>query len=857
MSNSLSVTALQTRVEKHGLLAKWREDGYGRGYKRARGFKLGGHMGEVHWGLDLFFGGSQKSPMPLYSERKYESFADALYCKMGLKTYCSFDEFARLCYLATLAHDLGKSGGEFQQMLWLKEEAYSKANGGAHGIDEPEKQQAMWRALKDDLPYKQAYRHEFLSAILLFVHPEIRTWFQESAGSPEGFARVLAGALGHHLKATKKKGLREDVFDAVGYVPKPVFLHILSNVVRAQAKSATERFGVFEPFPTLTDWKPDHTSLTGDGLEAIWDSMHIDPLFSRKRDDPVSGAIKWMVILADTFGSISSQKGETNAQTRAHLEDALRGVIGPRDPAIVSASYDVRIRGKLEDTFSIEELADWKKNLHKFQKQCATIKNVICPISTGGGKTIGALLFGQKEPKQRLLVTTTTTDTTSSLFFDYALPTDSLLHSRSDLDQDRHLHLTNTPDDDPEDIKGDLEDAANTVDAFRNLGDVVTFTTADQVLGVMTFYRSSVMRLPYLLTASVVFDEIGSYDSTMMAWYLKFLEWFPGIRTAHLSATMSDALLANVVARTMREDPRWKNHPEARIVKDSKKRDSPVLLPRYRVHIIDEKDTLSYFKNHCLWIVNTVGRCQGIGRQVPDATAYHSRFLFENRWDIRDEILKVLSNPPDPLARDLRVIATQVAEISFDISGWDLLTEPCPPETFPQRAGRVNRPGNTDRIANIYVYWPTVDPRHGGLPYIAGKDWKDTYNRWMDWVQGLTGRDLSKQDLNNAFQDYYRKNPTNHELVSSSLLGTFRHNVRSGSFATQCIRREDHDRIRALNLGGTQEGRRQERLEVMKVSVPLLLGKEYRDADFFYKHAIVDRDYDPRLGILETSRSKP
>lgn len=126
---------------------------------------------------------------------------------------------------------------------------------------------------------------------------------------------------------------------------------------------------------------------------------------------------------------------------------------------------------------------------------------------------------------------------------------------------------------------------------------------------------------------------------------------------------------------------------------------------RHKIYLI-EGDILSYLKNiineakkdkKILIICNTVKRAQEVYQQIPHsykAFLLHSRFTFQDRNRIEQEI---------ETARIL--VATQVVEVSLNISFDVLYTEPAPMDALLQRFGRINRRGWIHkRIAPVYVF---------------------------------------------------------------------------------------------------------------------------------------------------------
>jgi len=103
-------------------------------------------------------------------------------------------------------------------------------------------------------------------------------------------------------------------------------------------------------------------------------------------------------------------------------------------------------------------------------------------------------------------------------------------------------------------------------------------------------------------------------------------------------------------------------------------------------------------KNNKIFIIaNTVQRAQAIYRQVREileaeeynkkTIVYHSRFIHKDRVQKEADIYKAIESGP------CIIVATQVIEISLNISCDIMYSEICPADALGQRGGRLNRSG--------------------------------------------------------------------------------------------------------------------------------------------------------------------
>ena len=837
----------------HNLLGKWRRDKAN--FSHSRGFFLRDHIKEVMWALDFMF----NDPF-----LEYPSFGHALHDLMRLP--CTIEEFQRWCYLSALAHDMGKAGGEFQWMLWRMEDAYReyrRDNPKANARD-------IQTYMAGQIRYQQAYRHEFLSAILLYAHPKIRDWFKQVAGSPEGFDYILSAVFGHHIKVDVQKALRSRRFDdadwkTTGCRPgtglKHVFLHELGSDLSRLLKDRP-----FPALPVLQDWESTQPEIaTADKLEKLFEDICRDS----EDDNPISAAIKWVVILADTYGSIDEwvyTKDDLDKMTPERRARAMRPI---RDRIqegfldigeIPDVDYMGRILKRLQDNPNLSPEERLETNLRPQQKRCRTLMHLLCTFATGGGKTVASLACASRMPHRRMIFCGNTTDATTRLFFDYReKDQDALRHCRAEMDLDLHA----THEDNAEEDKQEEEEALRGLDIFKGFQASITYSTVDQVLGIMAFYRSSVMWLPYLMSAQIVFDEVHGYDPVMRGWYTQFMKWFPGFRTIHLTATLPEAQREEI------ETALKSRNPDAKL---EVVRDDPIPLtgqeiasckaPRYRIHVLPGTGAgvaEVYFQAGTLWFTNLVRRCQDVGQRFTNALVYHSRFRGKDRNGIRDALCAAFHNVErEKFMPTLRAVATQAGQESINISAFSLITEVCPPAAFVQRLGRVNRETIPGSPADIYVYMPDMSGPARGLPYDGHGNFMESYQRWMAWIAQFDGRVISQDDLEQAFQAFYedKSNFPPPIQTESNMKMTFRRNVRQMIVTIPCILRKDLAEIQAEWDRDPRKGHKAGRQMMELLSVPAILSPaDRRDLHarnaLFEKRYIIDTPYDLRLGLLK------
>jgi CRISPR-associated endonuclease/helicase Cas3 len=162
-------------------------------------------------------------------------------------------------------------------------------------------------------------------------------------------------------------------------------------------------------------------------------------------------------------------------------------------------------------------------------------------------------------------------------------------------------------------------------------------------------------------------------------------------------------------------------------------------------------ETLSR-REKVLWVRNTVDRAntvyaQALG-QFEDASVdvYHSRFRYADRSKRHRRVIDRFKDS----ARGSLLVATQVAEMSLDLSADLLVTDEAPVSALIQRMGRLNRRATLDQPATPKpaIVCALPESRHARLPYDQ-RDLDDS-RRWVKALMDL-GRPLSQRDLSDEF----------------------------------------------------------------------------------------------------------
>lgn len=293
---------------------------------------------------------------------------------------------------------------------------------------------------------------------------------------------------------------------------------------------------------------------------------------------------------------------------------------------------------------------------------------------------------------------------------------------------------------------------------LRGLLSPFAVGTIDQLLYGATRTRHVMLRSAGLAGKVVVLDEVHAADVYMSQFLLEGLWWLgqAGVPVVLLSATLPPAQRRDLVAaylagarssedRALPELPEpdgypcvtavWLNdqEPEFLVKSTTSWRDD---LP-VRVEILDEpvptgtdrgredgqgdadravaellEDRLA--DGGCVLVIrNTVARAQTTYQELKkrfgrDVRLLHGRLHAAHRSDRTEKLLKLLGPPTSGEKRPRRLIlvATQLAEQSFDVDADLLITDLAPIDLLLQRIGRLHRHDGVDRPQRLRT--PTV-----------------------------------------------------------------------------------------------------------------------------------------------------
>jgi len=347
---------------------------------------------------------------------------------------------------------------------------------------------------------------------------------------------------------------------------------------------------------------------------------------------------------------------------------------------------------QVKKQLGLEHLHDFQREAHSRQES-----RLYLQAPTGAGKTEAMLLFaGDSERILYLLPTQATANAMHTrLAAIYGRDAVGIAHGRA------LLELSRDGEEPPLDVR-----LFNTVFAKP-----VTVATLDQYLLAHLHGRHWEIRRTLSRYATVLMDEIHAYEPYTLGLLHAALEADPPQRLAIASATLPTPLMKYLgnAPLVKAEDSLWQQKRH-RLLREQRAPEEAV------------KEALDHAANGeaVLFVVNTVPMAQSLYqvaveqarllKHPPEVHLLHARFVYRDRRRKEQQLRR--------LKRRALVIATQVVEVSLDISYHRLYTELAPLDALVQRMGRVNRYGTLPQPASVHILLE-YDPRS---ERVYGKD---------------------------------------------------------------------------------------------------------------------------------------
>jgi CRISPR-associated endonuclease/helicase Cas3 len=381
-------------------------------------------------------------------------------------------------------------------------------------------------------------------------------------------------------------------------------------------------------------------------------------------------------------------------------------------------------------------------SLYPYQRRLAEMDApyVVLMAPCGRGKTEAALLWAlglwQAGEVERLVLALPTQVTSNAMRQRLAAllgeEAVGLYHGRSYLEHRELWRLAQASDLGPDDLDPAAELEAARSDNYQGEHFLrpVTVTTVDHLLySFVHGYSQADMALGTLQTAAIVFDEVHYYDRRMLAELRELFRLLRLMQVPHLlmsgtlpSFLLSEARLGDYQQVTDEEGlgrrPFYlRTRAEPLLHKDERGDGSPWQpAPSALAQLLKgHHEGMVQFV-----VVNTVARAQALYRALKEKlgegerlVCLHSRFAYQHRRQKERQVMAWLKEGGGPLL----LVATQVIEVSLDISCQRMFSELCPIDALAQRAGRLHRGAAQPDGHELVVF-----PVHGPEPYLERRD---------------------------------------------------------------------------------------------------------------------------------------
>jgi len=696
---------------------------------------------------------------------------------------CDLSYLRETARLAAYLHDWGKANEHFQQVV-------------RHQRNSAEKPQLL--------------RHEVVSVMLAW---EFKEWLEQAKGD---FFTALVAAGGHHLKLGGRAGKQNDELGEIRYGTGDDSLNLY---VLDSSKQYHPNFRQLLKYGIKSLDLPKVIKLARCPSRQ-WTIKQIkqkrldivDFLTNEWNHDPVFlSLIKGLLIAGDAAGSAISTTG---LFIKKWISEELNNIL---DEEKLQKVINARLDGQ---------------SLRPFQIQLAqsTSRVTLARAGCGTGKTLGAYNWAKsKALGRKLIFCYPTTGTSTEGFLDYVHgEIDSvLLHSRAEVD----LEMASTGEEE-EAGEGTDNEAAIKLDSFKAWGKEAIVCTVDTVLGLLQCNRKPIYCFPVIAQAAFVFDEVHCYDEHLFGSLLRFLEV--------VKAPML-LMSASFLPWQLEEIQKAVGEP-LEIIAGPKDLEEQ---PRYRFYYQDAPNWQRVEQElnndgKVLWVCNQVKTSiavynEAIARGI-NAVLYHSRFRYQDRVRHHREVVDAFkSNQNQPVL----AIATQVAEMSLDLSATLLISQIADPAGLIQRLGRLNR-----RYCGFSLDAHFYLDDKAGFPYS-----QEQLNDGLSLIKSFQG-DISQGVLANWLENSEHKgNPQKQSVLLDGSWRTYATSLRKSGFNITVVLEQDINEIKSKPSK-----------ELQRFTLPITANpkkiKHWKRLKFYPVAPGEEWEYSPEIGAFESKYKK-
>lgn len=523
----------------------------------------------------------------------------------------------------------------------------------------------------------------------------------------------LAAILGHHTQLYDQIYLDYDQFDKPTFLENEI-IEFLSNATKIYKELELDEFFKFEGFDLKL---PDnYQKINPREIEKVRNQFvgKINRyLRKNKNHEKVRSVFTYFFSIlqtCDDYSSANFSKYIEKYNGERRLFDSI--LESPEDYVLL-----LRINDPLEAVLQ-------GKTPYEFQKKMLNPSKFVTLFAPcGRGKTEAALLWAinsLKKFRKNKIVFAMPTQTTSNAMYDrlkaiFGEENVGLYHGRSFIKLSDEKARLKEEYDEEKDGKEIMEDTFKGNIFFKP----ITITTVDHLIySFVKGFSQADFALGNLQNAVIVFDEVHYYEKLTLEHLITLFERMKKMDIPHLlmSGTLPDFLLNQLEGYEHIVDRNGlKNKPFKLEYSDEK-----LIWRNENAWKINEgvlnEITENYKKGRTQFVIlNTVERAKQFYLKLKEKLVesnlmlYHSQFIYSDRVKKENEIYQRIKKKPFIL------VATQVIEISLDISCDIMYSELAPPDAIGQRAGRLNRNGKSWKNENEHKLKIFSPENH--LPY--------------------------------------------------------------------------------------------------------------------------------------------
>lgn len=667
---------------------------------------------------------------------------------------------------------------------------------------------------------KQLLRHEAISGMLMFSDClPFRNWLGERF-SDDALLTFLWSAMGHHRK-----------FDKLTK-PEPT-LALTVNVSHSDFKTILREMAgdLGLSSPPLLDRDLVIAQTRGDkcdigareSLRDLQDEFQDDEeLFVVDSSRRTLALVKGFGIGADVAASAIAFRGQSASKysVRDFVSESMNVGLTSQDMQQIITQWAWN-RSAIERPKNTEDEMPADVQARPFQVEVANAKShlTFAQAGCGSGKSLAAYMWAQEWCRRigregrnnfRLFFCLPTTGTTTEHFKDYALESGidprlmSLTHSRASID------LRAIAETAPQEESTDLEDgpASAARDSLNAEKDKIqslalwstplVVTTTDTVLGLMVNARRSIYSLPALMCGAFVFDEIHAFDDQLFGHLLVFLKNFPNLPVLLMTASLPKQKLDAL--KCVRPDVECVPGPPEfeELKRYIMREESDLAEVREEIErCLADGGKVLWVRNRVEWANQTYRDCRGQFDKVA-INVYHSRLRYKDRSIRHRRVIDTFKRKNGGAI----LVATQVAEMSLDLSADLLVTDLAPIPSLIQRMGRLNRRLTPDTPAKERRAKPAlICPLPPGAPKVELPYDTLQLETAQKWIAALLERNepLNQRVLSETFgqfseeKEFDRKKAEQLACFFSGLWQTRPGNTRGEGHTISVILEEDKE----------------------------------------------------------------